>query len=82
MDWQGLLARRVVEPQPPDRGEIDDLREIIARSLHNASVEGLTEDGRFVFAYMAVRSLATLAIRIEGYRVTTRGGAYFNTFER
>lgn len=70
-----------MEPLPPDRSEIDDLWEIVSRSLHNAGVEDLTEDGRFLFAYMAVRTLATLAIRVEGYRVTARGGVHFNTFE-
>jgi hypothetical protein len=70
-----------VEPLPPDRGEIDDVWGISRRSLHNASVPGLTEDGRCLFAYMAVRTLATVAIRVEGYRVTARGGAHFNTFE-
>jgi hypothetical protein len=81
MDWPSLLAKRIVEERPPDRAEIDDLRKIIARDLHNAAVDGLTEDGRFLFAYMAVRSLASLAIRVEGYRVTDRGGAHFNTFQ-
>jgi hypothetical protein len=70
-----------VEALPPDPAEIRDLWEIAARSLHNAGVEGLTEDGRFLFAYMAARTFATIAVRVEGYRVTSRGGAHFNTFE-
>lgn len=71
----------MVERLPPDRGELDDLRGIVERNLHNASLAGLTEDGRFVLAYTAVRALALMVVRAEGYRVTSRGGAHFNTFE-
>lgn len=70
-----------MEPLPADRGELAELWDLARRSLRNAALEGLTEDGRFLFAYMAIRTLTAMAIRIEGHRVTARGGAHFNTFE-
>lgn len=75
------MERGIVERLAPDPAELRELWEIADRSLWNARARELTEDGTFLFAYMAARTLATLAIRAEGYRVTARGGGHFNTFE-
>ena len=58
---------------------MDDLRSLVARSLRDVAVSGLSHDTRFVLAYDAARTLSKMLVRAEGYRPGSNGGHY-NTF--
>ncbi len=79
MSWAKLLADNRVTALPASKGELDNLRSIVARSLKDVETSGLSADARFVMAYDAARTLSLLIVRAEGYRPRTVGGHY-NTF--
>ena len=78
MSWAKLLGRYVTA-EPTSKGELDNLRSIVARSLQDAVAAGLSTDARFVMAYDAARTLSLMLVRSEGYRPKSIGGHY-NTF--
>ena len=80
MTWSELGAQRRLAREPASRTEIEELRALAKRNLREASLEGLSPDGCFSFAYDAARILATIAIRASGYRIKKTGGAHYNTF--
>ncbi|MEE9293742.1 MAG: hypothetical protein V3W34_02090 [Phycisphaerae bacterium] len=80
MTWSELEKQRRVAKEPARKSEIDELRALAGRNLKDASLEGLSPDGCFSFAYNAARTLATIAIRACGYRIKQTGGAHYNTF--
>src|SRR5688572_13029398 len=80
MSWRKLLAENRVEAIATSLEEIAGLRDLVSRNLKDASLSGLSVDGRFAMAYNAARLLSTIAIRVSGYRVKGHGGAHFNTF--
>ena len=75
-----MLGERRVAEQRASKQELDDLRAIVERDLKDASLGKLSGDSRFNLAYNAARTVATMAIRAEGYRVRGAGGQHFNTF--
>jgi hypothetical protein len=77
--WTELLNRRIVTADPTSKGEIDNLRSIVSRSLANVAIAGLATDIRFILAYDAARTLSLMVVRAEGYRPRAIGGHY-NTF--
>ena len=79
MIWIELLNRKLVTTEPVTKGELDNLRSIVSRSLANVSIAGLTSDIRFILAYDAARTLSLMIVRSEGYRPRSVGGHY-NTF--
>lgn len=80
MTWSELETQRRVAKEPTSKTEIDELRALCRRNLRDASLQGLSPDGCFSFAYDAARTLATIAIRANGYRIKKTGGAHYNTF--
>jgi hypothetical protein len=80
MTWNKLLAEKRVVTEPTTKQELDDLRAVVDRNLHDAALPELSADGKFSIAYDAARGLATIAIRANGYRVKAQGGAHYNTF--
>ena len=50
------------------------MRQLIARDLEDACVEGLSADRRFATAYNAALQAANMAIACAGYRITARTG--------
>ncbi len=79
MTWTKLLANKTVTAIPPTRGELDNLRSIVTRSLSDVAVAGLSADSRFIMAYDAARTLSLMIVRATGYRPRSVGGHY-NTF--
>jgi hypothetical protein len=77
--WTELLNRKCVTADPTSKGEIDNLRSIVSRSLANVAVAGLSTDIRFILAYDGARTLSLMIVRAEGYRPRSVGGHY-NTF--
>src|SRR5207302_11142797 len=79
MSWAKLLADKTITPLPPTKQELDNLRSIVIRSLHDVSASGLSADTRFVIAYDAARTLSLMVVRAAGYRPRS-AGAHYNTF--
>ncbi|MGA3065803.1 MAG: hypothetical protein ABSF29_03035 [Tepidisphaeraceae bacterium] len=76
MTWTELLNSNCVTAEPTSKGEIDNLRSIVSRSLANVAVPGLSADIRFILAYDAARTLSLMIVRAEGYRPRSVGGHY------
>jgi uncharacterized protein (UPF0332 family) len=53
--------------------ELDDLRTVIERDLHDAGISGLSADRSFATAYNAALQTAKIAIACAGYRVVGQG---------
>src|SRR5277367_2744060 len=79
MSWAKLLTANRVTALPPNKAELDNLRSIVARSLKDVELAGLSADARFIMAYDAARTLSLLVVRAAGYRPRTVG-AHYNTF--
>ncbi len=58
--------------EPPDQHEFESLLNAAQRSLADASVVGLSEDGQFSLAYGAAHAAALAALRWHGYRSDKR----------
>jgi hypothetical protein len=70
-----------VAQEPASKQEISELRSLVARNLSDAAAAGLSEDGRYDFAYNAFRTLAVMVVRASGYRVKAMAGSHKCTFE-
>ena len=81
MTWKKLLAEQRVAKQPTSKQELDDLRQMVATNLSDANVVGLSSQGRYEFAYNAGRLMATIVIRASGYRVISKTGHRYFTFQ-
>lgn len=81
MSWNKLAADQRVAAEPTSKQELDEFREMVATNLKDAHVANLSAQGRYEFAYNAARLLATLVIRAAGYRVISKGGHHFYTFQ-
>lgn len=79
MSWAKLLSDKAVAPLPSTKQELDNLRSIVARSLRDVLVPGLSADTRFVMAYDAARTLSLMVVRAAGYRPRS-AGAHYHTF--
>ncbi len=51
MTWSELEKQQRVAKEPARKSEIDELRALAGRNLQDASLEGLSPDGCFSFAY-------------------------------
>lgn len=79
MTWTKLLANNNVAQEKPSKQELDNLRSIVARSLKDVTVSGLSVDARFVMTYDAARTLSLMIVRASGYRPRSVG-AHYHTF--
>ncbi len=75
------MADKRVASEPTSKQELDELREMVATNLKDAHVADLSAQGRYEFAYNAARLLATIVIRANGYRVISKSGHHFYTFQ-
>ena len=80
MTWKQLLANRQVRRHRTSKTEVDDLRKVVARDLHDASLPDLSADRRFATAYNAVLQLSKMATACAGYRVSVGAGHHQVTF--
>lgn len=80
MTWRKLLDAHRVEPHKTSRRELDDLRSVVARDLHDASIDELSADARFGIAYSGILALTKMLPACAGYR--TKGlRAHQTSFE-
>ena len=68
MTWAKLLANNTVTALPATKAELTNLRSIVARSLKDVKLAGLSADARFIMAYDAARTLSLIIVRAAGYR--------------
>jgi len=61
-----------LKKEPPDQKEFEGLVASGTRSLQDASVVALSEEGRFLAAYRAAHAFALAALRWYGYRSDNR----------
>jgi len=61
-----------LKKEPPDQKEFDGLVASGIRSLQDAGVPGLSEEGRFLAAYRAAHAFSLAALRWHGYRSDNR----------
>ena len=81
MSWKQLLADHKVHTHRTSKKELDGLRELIARDLADAAVEGLSSDRQFATAYNAALQTAKMAIGCAGYRLANTMGHHRLTFD-
>jgi uncharacterized protein (UPF0332 family) len=81
VSWKTLLASRTVQPHKTSKKEIESLRQLVARDLTDAAIEGLSADRCFATAYNAVMQLSKMAIACAGYRVTLGAGHHQKSFD-
>jgi len=65
----------------PSAAEVSSLLHLAAREVTDASLEGISPDGRFGHAYSAVRTLCQAALHASGYSVGKRERAHERTIE-
>jgi hypothetical protein len=70
-----------VQPHKISKKEIESLRQLVARDLTDAAIEGLSADRCFATAYNAVLQLSKMAIACDGYRVASGPGHHQKSFE-
>ena len=81
LTWQKLLDDDRVVADVASEAELRNLGELMERCLADARVPALSPEGRFVFAYDAVRTGTLRLIRAAGYRPTTHvHGGHQNLF--
>jgi hypothetical protein len=73
MTWQQLVNANRVRTHRTSKQELDDLRTVIERDLHDAGIAGLSADRSFATAYNAALQTAKMAIACAGYRVVGHG---------
>ncbi len=73
MSLQQWLDNSWIATSTPSREEIAGLVQVAERNLADASLEGLSPDGRFSHAYDAVRCLCQAALTASGF-VVPKGG--------
>ena len=70
-----------LRPEPTSSEEIKSLLGIVDRSLADAKVEAVSTDLRFIAAFNAALSLATLALRATGHRAAAQAGHHVKTID-
>lgn len=68
MSYDDLLREGRLRPHRRDLDEVAAKVTLAHARLGDAAVSGLSDDGRFIFAYDAARSAAEAVMAAEGYR--------------
>jgi hypothetical protein len=77
-DWK---RNHWLKDSTPTLPEITQLFAVVDREIHDASVAGLSVDGKFMHAYDAALNLCTIALRSSGYSVVKGQGHHKKTIE-
>ena len=81
MSLERYVENAWLRREPTSRQEIADQMGIVARSMNDAAVEGISDDLRFYTTFNAVLALANTALRASGYRTTSQQGHHTRTLE-
>ena len=74
MSLEKLVQLGWCNAEPSSPKEIADLFSIVGRSQADMKVEGISDDLRFQAAYNGVLTLADIALRASGFRVSLGQG--------
>lgn len=66
MTFKDLLVQGRLRPHSPHVEEIRQMLRIVERDLHDAALGGLSTDRRFLIAYDAALTLATIPLHCSG----------------
>ncbi|MBT3393608.1 MAG: hypothetical protein HN411_00665 [Waddliaceae bacterium] len=80
MDLKTLLDKGILKNHQTSADEIMKMFKMVKRDIGDASLKGLSTDRRFTTAYEAALTLATVILRISGYRTGPMSGHHKNTF--
>jgi len=69
---ENLVKIGKLKKELPDQNEFDGMLASAKRRLHDAMVEGVSEEGQFLSAYGAAHTLSLAAMRWHGYRSSER----------
>ena len=67
-----LVKINKLKVEPPDQKEFDGMIASAKRSLRDANVKGLSEEGQFTLVYGAAHAISLAAMRWHGYRSDNR----------
>ncbi len=81
MSLQQWLDNSWIRKTERSAEQIDELLAIASRQIADASLEGISADGRFNHAYDAVRVLCELALHAAGYSVPKGGRQHERSIE-
>lgn len=77
-DWK---RNHWLKDSVPTLSEITQLFAVVDREISDASVVGLSVDGKFMHAYDAALNLCTIALRSSGFSVVKGQGHHKKTIE-
>jgi hypothetical protein len=81
MSYDDLLRDGRIREHPADHDDIVAALTIAQARLGDAGLDGLSNDGRFIFAYDAARSAAEAIIGAAGYRPVAGAGHHETVFQ-
>lgn len=81
MSLERLVEAKRLKREETSIDEITGLVGVVERSIRDAQVEAISEDLRFIAAYNALLTSATIALRAVGYRVGSQPGHHVLTLE-
>ena len=81
MSLEKLVQLGWYKTEPSSSKEIADLFSIVDRSQADMKVEGVSDDLRFQTAYNGILTLANIALRASGFRVSLGQGHHQRVIE-
>jgi hypothetical protein len=81
MSLEKLVQLGWYKAEPSSPKEIADLFSIVDRSQADSRVEGISDDLRFQAAYNGILTLANIALRASGFRVSLGQGHHQRVIE-
>lgn len=81
MSLEKLVQLGWYKAEPSSREEIADLFSIVDRSVNDLKAEGISDDLRFQAAYGGILTLANIALRASGFRVSATPGHHQRVIE-
>ena len=81
MSLEKLVQLGWYKAEPSSPKEIADLFSIVDRSLADSKVESISDDLRFQAAYNGILTLANIALRANGFRVSQGQGHHQRVIE-
>jgi hypothetical protein len=81
MSLESYAQNGWISAQPTSPDEIKNMIGLVDRGLADARVEAISADLRFVAAFGAALTAATIALRASGYRAKTQSGHHLRTVE-
>jgi hypothetical protein len=69
---ENLVKANQLKSEPPDQHQVEGMIRSARNRLADLKVDGISDEGKFLLAYVAAHSLALAALRWHGYRSDKR----------